>query len=980
MFERFTDRARHVIVLAQEEAKTLNHNYIGTEHILLGLIHEGGGVAAQALESVGISLDAVRERVQAIVGQGNDAPTGHIPFTPRAKKVLELSLREAVLLSHNYIGTEHILLGLIHEGDGVAAEILVALGADLDGTREVVRALMTSYEDRATARAGDLVDQAFGGRLVSLTQLSDRWDETIEGRNFEDEIARIMVILARRESSNAVILAEPGADGRALLLALARKFRDGSPDARYRELYELDLGRAEAADGEEDLSKLPDAITHEAAAGSVFFVPDIHALATENPNSLAAGVRKRLIRGEIRIVTILTEEGYRSAIRNVSDLDGLFDTVTLAPPTLEDAMTWLKGMRDRYEAHHKIQITDSAVVAAAIVADAYLDEGDLYSRARALIDRAGARLRIAMSNPPVDLRELDDKIAAVRIQKEKASEDQDFELAASLRDQEKQLLAQRLRQEKLWRLEGVDASMHAVVDEDMVLSTAVELTGVSETRLRASVAGRAARDGQLAASGDYRILNDRPVIMDADDLLGTKATAKRLAAILNASRHAAPFILAIDGGWGVGKSSLLRLIEAELTDSNVVTVPFNAWTAQGELALESLVKSVLVELDPWVLRRWVRKAARQRHVSVIARVVASIGARLLGASRLVDQFWAQAGASDELRNNLRSSIEGMLQEWVDSDPRGGGKRSLIVFVDDLDRCAEDTVVRMCEAMKLYLDAPGLIFVLACDLSVLADGVSSTTGLSERAGRAYLEKIIQVAYRLPPPSGEHIRRLIDAYTQESRTTALVDPIIVEILAEQAGRNPRRIKRILNSFVLTSDLDPMWHVYPLDPTHALTANLLQHIYPQVYDFIVSPDAGNDPIGAFLDFATLKRRATEIPRADDPWWGTATRVFRRAGLPVPRHEAGADITNEVLLVERTLPQGFPEYARNEELIRLLRGVGNVNTRIAMRSQLISSPLPAQPVTQPSSTDEASPGTPSTSRGAPSSQALPSRSTAGS
>src|SRR3954465_14357712 len=465
MFERFTDRARRVVVLAQEEARMLSHNYIGTEHILLGLIHEGEGVAAKALESLGISLEAVRAQVEEIIGQGQQAPSGHIPFTPRAKKVLELSLREALQLGHNYIGTEHILLGLIREGEGVAAQVLVKLGADLNRVRQQVIQLLSGYQGKeqvavggndATPDKGSQILDQFGRNLTQAAR--DGKLDPVIGR--EKEMERVMQILSRRSKNNPVLIGEPGVGKTAVVEGLAQAIVKGDvPETlKDKQLYSLDLGSLIAGsryrgDFEERLKKVTKEIRPR--GDIITFIDEIHTLvgagAAEGAIDAASILKPLLARGELQTIGATTLDEYRKHFEKDAALERRFQPIQVAEPSLPHSINILKGLRDRYEAHHKVQITDGAIVAAANLADRYVSDRFLPDKAIDLIDEAGARLRLSILSSPPELREFDDKIAEVRRQKEQASEDQDFEKAASLRDEEKSLLAERLRLEKQWR-------------------------------------------------------------------------------------------------------------------------------------------------------------------------------------------------------------------------------------------------------------------------------------------------------------------------------------------------------------------------------------------------------------------------------------------------------------------------------------------------------------------------------------------------
>ncbi|HEX2150015.1 MAG TPA: Clp protease N-terminal domain-containing protein, partial [Actinomycetota bacterium] len=387
MFERFTDRARRVVVLAQEEARLLNHNYIGTEHILLGLISEGEGVAAKALESLGVSLDSVRSQVEEIIGTGSSSPQGHIPFTPRAKKVLELSLREALQLGHNYIGTEHILLGLIREGEGVAAQVLQKLGADLGRVRQQVIQLLSGFgpsqEKGATSGTGagegaaspggsPILDQ-FGRNLTALAS-GNKLDPTI-GR--DKEIERVMQVLSRRTKNNPVLIGEPGVGKTAIVEGLAMKIvtNEVPQTLKNKQIYTLDLGALVAGsryrgDFEERLKKVLKEI--RTRGDIVLFIDELHTLvgagAAEGAIDAASILKPMLARGELQTIGATTLDEYRKHLEKDAALERRFQPIVVNEPTVAHTIEILKGLRDRYEAHHRIQITDQALVAAANLA------------------------------------------------------------------------------------------------------------------------------------------------------------------------------------------------------------------------------------------------------------------------------------------------------------------------------------------------------------------------------------------------------------------------------------------------------------------------------------------------------------------------------------------------------------------------------------------------------------------------------------
>lgn len=496
MFERFSDRARRVVVLAQDEAKALNHNYIGTEHLLLGLVSEGEGVAAKALTSLGISLEAVRAQVEEIIGRGTTTPTGHIPFTPRAKKVLELSLREALQMNHSYIGTEHLLLGLIREGEGVAAQVLIRLGADLNTVRNTVLQLLQGDDGKQAATAGapeagpsqspaTVLDQ-FGRNLTQQAR-EGKLDPVI-GR--EKEIERVMVVLSRRTKNNPVLIGEPGVGKSACVEGLAQAIVRGDvPETlRDKQIYSLDLGSMVAGsryrgDFEERMKKVLKEINNR--GDIILFIDEIHNLvgagAAEGAIDAASILKPMLARGELQTVGATTLDEYRKYIEKDAALERRFQPIQVAEPSIPLAIEILKGLRDRYENHHKITITDEAITAAANLAARYVQDRYLPDKAIDLIDEAGARMRIRRMTAPPDLREFDDRLAEVRTEKEAAIDAQDFERAAALRDDEKKLSAEREAKEEEWK-QG-DSAVPAVVGEEEIAEVLSGATGIPVFKL-----------------------------------------------------------------------------------------------------------------------------------------------------------------------------------------------------------------------------------------------------------------------------------------------------------------------------------------------------------------------------------------------------------------------------------------------------------------------------------------------------------------
>ncbi|MEX1046006.1 MAG: ATP-dependent Clp protease ATP-binding subunit [Actinomycetota bacterium] len=492
MFERFTDRARRVVVLAQEEARMLNHNYIGTEHILLGLIHEGEGVAAKALESLNISLEAVRQQVEEIIGQGQAAPTGHIPFTPRAKKVLELSLREALQLGHNYIGTEHILLGLIREGEGVAAQVLQKLGADLSRVRQQVIQLLSGYtggrESTSTEQTpqGSMVLDQFGRNLTQLAR--DGKLDPVIGR--EKEIERVMQVLSRRTKNNPVLIGEPGVGKTAIVEGLAQDIVKGDvPETlNGRQIYTLDLGALVAGsryrgDFEERLKKVLKEI--RTRGDIILFIDELHTLvgagAAEGAIDAASILKPMLARGELQTIGATTRDEYRKYLEKDAALERRFQPIDVNQPTVAHTIDILKGLRDRYEAHHRVSYTDEALVASANLADRYISDRYLPDKAIDLVDEAGSRMRIRRMTAPPDVREVDERIADIRMKKESAIDAQDFEGAARMRDEERQMLEEKERRVGEWKSGEMDVLSE--IDEEEIAEVLSNWTGIPVFKL-----------------------------------------------------------------------------------------------------------------------------------------------------------------------------------------------------------------------------------------------------------------------------------------------------------------------------------------------------------------------------------------------------------------------------------------------------------------------------------------------------------------
>ena len=574
MFERFTDRARRVVVLAQEEARLLNHNYIGTEHILLGLIHEGEGVAAKALESLGISLEAVRDQVEEIIGQGGSSPSGHIPFTPRAKKVLELSLREALQLGHNYIGTEHILLGLIREGEGVAAQVLTKLGADLSRVRQQVIQLLSGYsgtgeEENEGGRRGERASAGTGGRggdstssMVldqfgrNLTQLAkEKKLDPVIGRTREAE--RVMQVLSRRTKNNPVLVGEPGVGKTAIVEGLARSIAiDDVPEPlRGKQLYTLDLGALVAGsryrgDFEERLKKVLKEI--RTRGDIILFIDELHTLvgagAAEGAIDAASILKPMLARGELQTIGATTLDEYRKHLEKDAALERRFQKIIVDEPSVSHTIEILKGLRDRYEEHHKVTITDQALVAAANLADRYISDRHLPDKAIDLIDEAGSRLRLKRMETPPDFKELENELAIVTKDKKTAVEAQNFEEAGRLRDKEKELLNKKENMESEMKDSGVD--FFDEVDEEAIAEVLSVWTGIPVYKLTEEETAKLLRmEDEL----------HKRVIGQQDSIKAVSQAIRRTrAGLKDPKRPSGSFIFL--GPSGVGKTELAKTL------------------------------------------------------------------------------------------------------------------------------------------------------------------------------------------------------------------------------------------------------------------------------------------------------------------------------------------------------------------------------------------------------------------------------------
>lgn len=591
MFQRFTDRARKVVVLAQEEARSLNHNYIGTEHLLLGLIREGEGIAAKALETLNINPDRVRDQVVEIIGRGSTPPSGHIPFTPRAKKVLELSLREALQLGHNYIGTEHILLGLIREGEGVAAQVLIKLGANLEKVRTQVVQLLSGVS--STQREQSMAEPQPTGNLVldqfgrNLTQLGSQGKlDPVIGR--EKEIERVMQVLSRRTKNNPVLIGEPGVGKTAVAEGLAQAINANLvPELlKGKQLYTLDLGALVAGsryrgDFEERLKKVVKEI--RTRGDIILFIDELHNLvgagAAEGAIDAASILKPALARGELQTIGATTLDEYRKHLEKDAALERRFQPIKVEEPTVEHTIEILKGLRDRYEAHHRVMITDEAIEAASRLAARYISDRFLPDKAIDLIDEAASRLRIRAMTAPADFREMEDKLQQLRQEKQASIAAQEFEKAAALRDQERELIDKMEKREKNWKVTD-ESHQIRVMDEDIaeILSS---WTGIPVYQLTEE------ESEKLLRMED--VLHKRVVGQDEAVVTLSKAIRRTRAGLKDPRRPSGSFVFL--GPSGVGKTELARTLAEYLFGNEDAMIQIDMSEYMEKHAVSRLVGS-----------------------------------------------------------------------------------------------------------------------------------------------------------------------------------------------------------------------------------------------------------------------------------------------------------------------------------------------------------------------------------------------------
>jgi len=563
MYQRFTERAQRALLLAQEEARRLNYNFVGTEHLLLGLIREGDGIAAKALLSMGVSLEKVRAEVEKVIGRGATPAEGDIGLTPRAKKVvLELSAEEARHLGHNYIGTEHILLGLIREGEGVAARVLLNLGADLDRVRaQVIQQLGVPTQGGAPQKQRQrsqtpVLDQ-FGR---DLNQLADEGKlDPVVGR--EKEIERVIQILSRRTKNNPVLIGEPGVGKTAIAEGLAELITQGRvPETlKDRRVVTLDLGALVAGskyrgEFEDRLKKVMDEIRH--AGNVILFIDEMHTIvgagAAEGAIDASNILKPALARGELQCIGATTLDEYRKHVEKDAALERRFQPIMVEEPSPEQAIDILKGLRDRYEAHHRVEIADEALEAAVRLSDRYVSDRFLPDKAIDLIDEAASRVRLRSFVAPPDLKKIEQKLEETRKEKEAAIGAQEFEKAARLRDQEHQTREQLEHMKEEWEQQTVAHKL--VVSGDDIAEIVASWTGVPVKRLQMEESER------LLHLEDE--LHKRVVGQDEAVAAVARAIRRARAGLKDPRRPIGSFIFL--GPTGVGKTELARALAETL--------------------------------------------------------------------------------------------------------------------------------------------------------------------------------------------------------------------------------------------------------------------------------------------------------------------------------------------------------------------------------------------------------------------------------
>ncbi|MCK4778334.1 MAG: ATP-dependent Clp protease ATP-binding subunit [Actinomycetia bacterium] len=588
-FERFTEKARKVVIYAQEEARLLNQNYVGTEHLLLGLIREEEGLAEKVLESLSVNLDDVRQQIEDIVGRGENTPSSHIPFTPRAKKVLELSLREALQLGHNYIGTEHILLGILREGEGLAARVLINLDIDLEKVRNQVIHFLSGYAETggSVTEPGkpktSYLDE-YGRNLTELAK--DNKLDPVVGR--EKEIERVMQILSRRTKNNPALIGEPGVGKTAIVEGLAQNISNNEvPETlKGKSIYTIDLGSLVAGskyrgEFEERLKKIMKEIRKRGDV--VLFIDEFHTLvgagAAEGAIDAASILKPALARGEIQTIGATTMEEYRKHIERDSALERRFQPIFVKEPNVKQTIEILKGLKTRYEEHHNVKITKEAIESAAYLADRYISDRFLPDKAIDVIDEASSRARIKSLTTPPEINEIEEEILKIRQKKESAISEQEFEKAAALRDKEKNLLLKKKEKENEWK--NKKKKIKPSIKEEDVSQIVSIWTGIPVYRLTEEETTRLLK---LEEGVHKRVVGQNEAIVSI-----AKAIRRTRAGLKDPKRPVGSFIFL--GPSGVGKTELAKALAEYLFGEEAALVQIDMSEYMEKHSVSRLVGS-----------------------------------------------------------------------------------------------------------------------------------------------------------------------------------------------------------------------------------------------------------------------------------------------------------------------------------------------------------------------------------------------------
>ncbi|MTI80703.1 MAG: ATP-dependent Clp protease ATP-binding subunit [Firmicutes bacterium] len=580
MFAKFTERARKVIAFAQEEARNMNYPYIGTEHLLLGLIKEGQGVASKVLQELDIKAEVVREKVEKMVEKGQGEVPSEIPLTPRGKKVIELAVVHARRMGHNYVGTEHLLLGLISEGEGVAANVLTSMGADMNRVQQMLIKMLGGQQGESpqnnngghmggcpggscgTGTTGTLDE--FGSDLNNLAK-DDKLDPVI-GR--QKEIERVIQVLSRRTKNNPVLIGEPGVGKTAIAEGLAQRIVSGDvPETlTNKRVVTLDLaamvaGTKYRGEFEDRLKKVIKEITE--AGNVIVFIDELHTLigagGAEGAIDASNILKPALARGELQTIGATTLDEYRKHIEKDAALERRFQPITVQEPTLEESVSILKGLRDKYEAHHRVRITDEALSAAAKLSDRYIADRFLPDKAIDLLDEAASRVRVNAYTAPPDMKHLESELEDTRKEKEAAINNQEYEKAAELRDKEKDILKKLDNQRDDWKQQQEDKKL--VVDEEEVAAIVASWTGIPVSKL--------AQEESQRLLNLEDVLHDRVIGQEEAVKSVAKAVRRARAGLKDPKRPIGSFIFL--GPTGVGKTELARaLAEAMFGDEDAM--------------------------------------------------------------------------------------------------------------------------------------------------------------------------------------------------------------------------------------------------------------------------------------------------------------------------------------------------------------------------------------------------------------------------